>query len=273
LLERARQQVADGHQRKAIGALWGPEAQDQAKKDPVAASALIDLVSELREQSSGRIRKQFDLLLENAQANLTIAKYDSADLAERQRRSHVLGAIAVVSHCRVLGGAGLPPRVGETWNVVFTQTEMRLVDAELHETTVPYDEVTAIEIGGPGATRTGGGFFGGGFGLQGAAEGMLVASALNLLTTRTSIDTILCLQTKTAELFLLNHDETPNALRMRLSPVLTILRQREQARAEPLPRPDAPATVVDQLAKLSELLDRGLIDEDEFRKLKGQILG
>jgi hypothetical protein len=233
------------------------------------ARAFLDLASALHEKSEGRAKKQYAMLLELAQGKIRSAEI----LAAQRRRSPLRDAIAVVSRCLVLGGGGLPPRVGETWELAFTPTAMKLVDVAHRETTVPYEEVTAIEIGGPGATRTGGGFFGGGFGLQGAAEGMLVASALNLLTTRTSIDTILCLQTKTAELFLLNHDETPNALRMRLSPVLTILRQREQARAEPSSRPDASGSVVDQLAKLSDLLDRGLIDEDEFRKLKGHILG
>jgi hypothetical protein len=55
--------------------------------------------------------------------------------------------------------------------------------------------VTAVEICGPGARRTGGGFIGGGFDLQGAAEAMLIAAALNMLTTRTTINTVICLQT------------------------------------------------------------------------------
>jgi hypothetical protein len=60
--------------------------------------------------------------------------------------------------------------------------------------TVPFRDVTAIEVGGTGARRTGGGFAGGGFGPEDAAEGMLVALALNMLSTRTKIDTVTCIQ-------------------------------------------------------------------------------
>lgn len=42
------------------------------------------------------------------------------------------------------------------------------------EAVMPYSELTVLEMSG-GARTTGGGFMGGGFGLAGAAEGMLVA--------------------------------------------------------------------------------------------------
>jgi hypothetical protein len=75
---------------------------------------------------------------------------------------------------------------------------------------VPYSEIEDVEIGGPGLIKTGGGFVGGGFGLQGAAEDMPIAAVLNALTTRTSIKTIMRIQGTSCELFLLDTKATPS---------------------------------------------------------------
>jgi hypothetical protein len=68
--------------------------------------------------------------------------------------------------------------------------------------------------------RSGGGFVGGGFGAEGAAEGLLIATALNMLTTRTKIDTVLCIQGTYGEVFFHITTLTPEALRIRLSPAI-----------------------------------------------------
>ena len=51
---------------------------------------------------------------------------------------------------------------------------------------VGYDDVTLLDVGGPGETSTGGGFIGGGIG-GGFATGMMAAAIANALTTKTSI--------------------------------------------------------------------------------------
>ena len=67
----------------------------------------------------------------------------------------------------------------------------------------------------------------------------------------------------------LHHDElTPAALRMGLSPVFTRLREGSQA-AQPV---GSQENVVDRLHKLADLLDRGLLTDDEFARLKSELL-
>jgi hypothetical protein len=183
--------------------------------------------------------------------------------------------IVRVADCRVLGGHGLYPSAGQTWDLVFTESGLSFRRGRDQAGAIPYSEITAFEIGGPGATRQEGGFMGGGFGVQGAAEGMLIATALNMLTTRTRVATVICLQTRTAELFFHNGSEPPDVTRIRLSPVFSVLRQQQSAPATP-PILDANTTggsVVDQLAKLAELLDKGLITPEEFATLKSDLLG
>jgi hypothetical protein len=180
--------------------------------------------------------------------------------------------LAGVRKCQVIGGHGLRPRPGETWDVLFYEEEIELVAAAGGEVeAVPYVDVVAIELGGSGATRSGGGFFGGGEIGRPAEEGILLATALNLLTTRTNFEAIICIQTANAELFLRSDKTTPDALRIALSPVLTKVREIEASRREPAPADSNSA--IDQLVKLARLLEKGLISEDEFAKLKGDLLG
>src|SRR5262249_55220257 len=109
-----------------------------------------------------------------------------------------------------------------------------------------------------------------GFGVEGAAEGMLIASALNMLTTRTKVDTVICLQTPDAELFLHHTGETPDQLRMRLSRVFTLLRQ---SRAPAGGASSGGRDVVGELGKLAEMFDKGLLTRDEFEAMKQSLLG
>jgi hypothetical protein len=101
---------------------------------------------------------------------------------------------------------------------------------------------------------------------------MLVASALNMLTTRSQIDTVICLQTRSAEQFFHHDQAAPDALRIRLSPVFTALRQVAATPSNPPAQPNADS-VVDRLAKLADLRQQGLLTEAEFAQAKAHLLG
>lgn len=181
-------------------------------------------------------------------------------------------AFAILTKCQVLGGHGdLAPVPGESWKVVFRPEELMLRKKGREDICVSYRDIVAIEIGGPGAQHSGGGFIGGGFGLAGAASGMLIGAALNMLTTHTTVDTVICLQTDSAEIFLHTKESTPDDLRMRLSAVFGVLRGQEAAREPTAPAPRTP-DAIDQLTKLADLLEKGLISQEEFAKLKGSLL-
>jgi hypothetical protein len=59
---------------------------------------------------------------------------------------------------------------------------------------VAVGDISTVEFAGPGKWQKGGRFFGGGFGVVGAAEGMLIAAALNSLTTKTGVTTVVHLE-------------------------------------------------------------------------------
>ena len=136
---------------------------------------------------------------------------------------------------------------------------------------IPYRDIEAVDIGGPGLVRSGGGFSGGGFGVAGAVEGMAIATVLNVLTTQTAIKTIMRIQAAGCELFLLCTTTGPEALRICLSRPLGAVRQ---ARAAATAGTDGgvAASLVDQLGRLAAMLENGLLTREEFDRLKAALI-
>ena len=97
---------------------------------------------------------------------------------------------------------------------------------------------------------------------------MLIASALNRMTTKITINTAVVIQTHAAELFLNNGDITPETLRIRLSPVFTRLRQ---IKGQEAPRAAADDPIV-LLRRLGELRDAGIVTQEEFEAKKTELL-
>jgi hypothetical protein len=121
-----------------------------------------------------------------------------------------------------------------------------------------------------GAIRQGGGFVGGGFGLVGAAEGMAVASLLNSLATKTSVQTLIRFEAEDAEVFCFTDQALPRDLQMRLAEV------RGKVKASPPThttlQPKAGEDLPERLLRLGEMLDKGQLTTDEFAQAKARLL-
>jgi hypothetical protein len=177
---------------------------------------------------------------------------------------------AVLEGCTLLGGYGYGSSLqpGAEYCLCFTQEGVRVntssgLGALFRRT---YSETVAVEFSGPGKVRTGGGFFGGGFGLQGAAEGMIVASVLNALTTRTKIHTVIRYTAVDAEAFFFYSKATPGDLRIKLSEVLSKIRrpvQQEQGTG---------TSTVSELERLVTLHREGALTDEEFGALKKKLI-
>lgn len=87
-----------------------------------------------------------------------------------------------------------------------------------------YSDVIAIQVTGPGTISSGGGFIGGGFGVEGAITGIAIGALLNKLTTRTQVFTFIQIETVKGEIFLHYPGAEPGALRIELSPVFVQVR-------------------------------------------------
>ncbi len=167
----------------------------------------------------------------------------------------------LISGFRLVGGSGINIESRAICSVLTLPdaVDVRAEVGGIGVASIPYGEITDIDIAG--SARTGSaGVIGGGFGLQGAAEGMLVASIINSLTRKTTIDTGLAIATAQGEL-LLNHDGVPaRELRRRLSPLFTrVNAARHRGGGERTI--DDPAS---QLERLAQLREEGLLTDEEF---------
>ena len=81
-----------------------------------------------------------------------------------------------------------------------------------------YEDLALLDATGPGEVTEGGGFIGGGFGIDGALLGMGIAMALNALTTVTTTETLLRFAGDDRELFVLHQRMSPETIQIELSP-------------------------------------------------------
>ncbi|WP_164461339.1 hypothetical protein [Alcaligenes faecalis] len=129
----------------------------------------------------------------------------------------------ILNGCTVLGAPGFPFSPGETINVTFDgdtlgcSSSSRMAQFSLIE-------VADISVTGPGTTVTGGGFIGGGMGVDGALTGMAIAGVLNALTSQKTTQTFIVLTTNFGELHLHYSLMEPAALRLFLGDVFVRLR-------------------------------------------------
>jgi hypothetical protein len=161
--------------------------------------------------------------------------------------------------CLFLGGSRSSLSVGEKYDVAFNDA-VEIYYAESQAVRILYPEVSALRVNGPGAVTSGGGFIGGGFGVEGAVEGMAVAAVLNALTTRTKINTYLSLETASGELHFHYSLMEPGALRVALSPVFTLLTRFD------------PAWFAAQEEKLDWCKKLGFLDESTQAALRAALL-
>jgi hypothetical protein len=123
-----------------------------------------------------------------------------------------------------------------------------------------------IEVSGRGSLKSGGGFFGGGFGFEGAATGIAVGTLLNSLTTRSHMETLLRIECSDAEMFFHNGASTPTALRMSSSPAIARLPQRVP------PQAIAMTDIGTQIEQLAQLHRSGALSDEEFALAKSKLL-
>jgi hypothetical protein len=163
------------------------------------------------------------------------------------------------------GGHGVPLERGARFDLTFYERALVFSQRDRPPVYLRYDEIASIDVSGPGAYRQGPTFVGGGFGLQGAAEGMLIAGVLNALAGSTKIESILRVAGPKAEVFLVTDAATPRQLMIELSPIRALLRGTA--------RPQLPSGLTDELERLARLHDAGALTDAEFEAAKRKVIG
>lgn len=129
-----------------------------------------------------------------------------------------------LNECVVLGSSGFPFISGESVAIAFDGLSVSGLSST-HVAEFSLLELESIGIDGPGTVTKGGGFIGGGFGVEGVVQGIAIAGILNVLTTSSKIHTFITLTTNFGELHLHYSKMEPGALRILLSDVFARLRR------------------------------------------------
>jgi hypothetical protein len=165
----------------------------------------------------------------------------------------------VLEGCTYLGGCSYPLAPGDSATLSFGTAALSIRLPDGASFSVPYVELASIDISGPGTTTTGGSFMGGGFGVEGALEGIAIATVLNTLTTKSKVHTFVSLITNIGELHLHYRGMEPGALRVALAPIYATLR-----RLDPVWRQG-------RLAALQFAQTQDVLSEPEFAQLSKRL--
>lgn len=207
---------------------------------------------------AGRIRKELALRAEAERARQELANLDASAL---------VNLLAVT----FLGGYAVEETLvaGQSYDLRFFSDRLAVTRkgqvGTLKE--LPYEEIQALEVGGPGiVSRMSRGQQAGmtlAFGVLGAA----------VAYTDTKIQTLVRIQTLGSELHFLCSSITPDALRVQLSRPLGAIRGADGGQSPPGPhRASEPAAAIAELSRLASLLEAGLLTREEFDHLKAQLL-
>lgn len=185
----------------------------------------------------------------------------------------------LVPRCVYLGGVNVPVPAQTEVDLLFASGGIR-VHRSPHArgsqpmAELPYAPQFKVELSGPGRFTSGGGFVGGGIGLEGAAGGMALAGVLNALTTRTRVESVIAVLSAQYEGFFLCREHGLEELRRTLAPVFLRARQNsvQAVVSESEPASEDRSDLVVVLERLTALHRAGALTDEEFRSAKAKAL-
>ena len=137
--------------------------------------------------------------------------------------------------------------------------------ATTYDFPISFDDLSKVEVSGAGISTVGGGAMGGGIGLEGAAQGILIASIINLLTTRTVVDTFLTLRFEDYEITLQGVKISPLDLKLALSPAIRTLEGNQKTKS-------ANGSMSEEIDRLSKQFKEGVLSAEEFQRAKAAVI-
>lgn len=227
----------------------------------------------------------------------------AAKLAAQAARDSAAAALAALDHgslCSLRrvtfkgGSGGVPLAKDQAYEMRFLADRITVIlPGRLHAiVTIPYRDVDAVEVSGPGKVTKplsevlvlilG-------LGLVGAVLGVIILGLLGLLlgavllgligamaaSAATRVETIVRIRDPGADLYFLYREKEPDALRIELSAALTAIETaggapRDHVEEASAKRPSG--SIPDELGKLASLLEDGTITRGEFEHLKAKLI-
>ncbi len=169
------------------------------------------------------------------------------------------------------GGTRIP--IGSPCSIEFLSDKVK-VDSFTTREDVLYSDIEALQVSGS-TIKTNPGVWGGGFGVIGAATGILAATVINTMAARTRQYAVLRIVTGSSEYVFSSSSRDGSALSLTLTPVQVEIRKAQQAKAASVtapPPPPSPVSLADELTKLARLRAEGVLSDEEFASAKAKLL-
>jgi hypothetical protein len=158
------------------------------------------------------------------------AELERRQLKDESRRisegtPHFIQSVTVRSVCKplevvILGGTGWNEKKNTKFLLSMDASNIYMSDINtLTDVQISVAELREIDISGPGKVSGDAGVIGGGFGMEGAAKGIAIATVINLLTSYSNTKTIIRLTFQRSEIVMLTSQIEPNDARILLSPL------------------------------------------------------
>jgi hypothetical protein len=177
------------------------------------------------------------------------------------------GHLALLRRCALVGGTGLGDLTLETWyDLRFRDVQLEVVDqgTATVRRSFDYGNVIALRADGPGMVRKGPRVIGLG------VTGLVEATIINKIVSRTSIQSYIEIQDPDSHLIFLNSEKTPATIDFELKAVQGKLRQ---ITASPRQSADTPPEdLVEKLERLGLLRVTGVLTDEEFQAAKSRLL-
>ena len=212
-----------------------------------------------------------DAPLRNAQsAPATAVSYFQGLIAVSPDSSEV----AVHPACTAIAAWGMPFHPGTLVSLAATASELHLTPIGVGERPVVWwlSDVIALTFDGPGRVTTGRRFWGGGFDLVGAAEGILAAELLNRLTSKTTVNSFITAETDGHGVILHTSRLTPQQLRFTFAGATHRVNARLRAGVASAQKEPEPG-IAEQLERLHSLHRDGALTADEYQRAKDKVIG
>jgi hypothetical protein len=171
-----------------------------------------------------------------------------------------------------LGGAGIPLQTYEKSSIVISVKGFAVGQGGTSVWTKSFEDLIGLQISGEGLLQSGGGWIGGGFGVGGALKGALFATVMNSLTTRTHNDCYFRFVYPGVEGTFQVLSHTPRDLEIALSGVKNWIETR-RIDTTVTPQSNQGLTTVEQIERLHQLVEKGILSKTEFEKEKSKLLG
>lgn len=203
------------------------------------------------------------------------AALKKTECEEKQRQEEFVESVQSRSGHRpvvavVIGGSGFYLPKSEVVLTSCIADSLTLSNIKSRkEFAIPFSQILNIEITGPGTVSTSAGLIGGGFGVQGALKGILVASTINALTRKTSTNTFLRISTSKGEVYLHTSTMEPAELRLVFSPAIVAMEATKHSRS-PIGR--SASSTSEELKNLHQMHVDGVLTQEEFALAKERVL-